>query len=389
MNNACETGQPVRTLGSEMKTLRQWFCSNKLHDIQEQAGLGDSKKETSSACGSMGILRPSLWVPQVLFSRGWAECHGAKKVFALRGLRPVHFWARASTLHCLLLRMFLSAWEAKYLANTSSLIVQAGCQPRNPSSWTSKWHTSPSVCKAFLRRWRAIVSARCCWGRSLSCACFQQSVSRPCGLALQPRSSSLFKWGEGTTSAKGIPQVRLCSLQFPSMARMSCLSPAACIWAKRLEDMSRCGKSGKNELGNLENCYRIKWTLLSVAQSYAFWGKFLSGRQQQEIQIDQAWQTWGVHTKSNWLQWASRPCRSRTCSCSVLDTSTPASAARRQRISRSQPSRSWWRMWYRTAAFSSRSKMPSPWKLALWRYILYRQRRSQDLAKPVLELRKK
>ena len=270
-----------------------------------------AKRKPAVRAAAWASLRPSLWVPQVLFSRGWAECHGAKKVFALHGLRPVHFWARASTLHCLLLRMFLSAWEAKYLTNTSSLIVQAGCQPRNPSSWTSKWHTSPSVCKAFLRRWRAIVSARCCWGRSLSCACFQQSVSRPCGLALQPRSSSLFKWGEGTTSAKGIPQVRLCSLQFPSMARMSCLSPAACIWAKRLEDMSRCGKSGKNELGNLENCYRIKWTLLSVAQSYAFWGKFLSGRQQQEIQIDQAWQTWGVHTKSNWLQWASRPCRSR------------------------------------------------------------------------------
>ena len=40
-------------------------------------------------------------------------------------------------------------------------------------------------------------------------------------------------------------------------------------------------------------------------------GIVFSGRQQQEIQIDQAWQTWGVHTKSNWLQWASRPCRSR------------------------------------------------------------------------------
>ena len=67
MNNACETGQPVRTLGSEMKTLRQWFCSNKLHDIQEQAGLGDSKKETSSACGSMGIFATLLVGPASAF----------------------------------------------------------------------------------------------------------------------------------------------------------------------------------------------------------------------------------------------------------------------------------------------------------------------------------
>ena len=67
MNNACETGQSVGTLSSKMKALRQGFCSNKLHDIQEQAGLGDSKKEASSACGSMGIFATLLVGPTTAF----------------------------------------------------------------------------------------------------------------------------------------------------------------------------------------------------------------------------------------------------------------------------------------------------------------------------------
>ena len=40
----------------------------------------------------------------------------------------------------------------------------------------------------------------------------------------------------------------------------------------------------------------------------------------------------------------------KTCLHKVSNTTLPASTARRQRISRTQPSRSWWRMWYQTLA---------------------------------------
>lgn len=56
MNDALEARQPMRTLRRKMKPLRKGFSSNQLHDIEEQAGLGDGKKEASSASCSVGIL---------------------------------------------------------------------------------------------------------------------------------------------------------------------------------------------------------------------------------------------------------------------------------------------------------------------------------------------
>ena len=91
-------------------------------------------------------------------------------------------------------------------------------------------------------------------GWSLFCIYFHQNMSQPCDLVLQPRNNSLFKWGEGTISAKGILQVRLCSLQLPSMTRMPCLFPVFYTWAKYLLNINRYDKNGNHELDNLKNC---------------------------------------------------------------------------------------------------------------------------------------
>ena len=197
---------------------------------------------------------------------GPAECQGARNVRARRGRMPVHFCLRASTRLSRRLRMLLSACRAKCCAKTSALMVQAGCHPRKPAIWTSKWQTSPSACKAFRRRCRDTWDEGSMGGSCLSraAACFWHSVSFPCGRELQPRRRSLCRCGLSTTSAKGMPQVRLCNLAFPSMARMSARSWEASNCARRLH--RKCGRKWC-DVGLHSKC---PYTRISNTQSLFF-----------------------------------------------------------------------------------------------------------------------
>ena len=274
MHNGLQPGQSVSHLRCKVVPLGQALGPNDFQHVKEQTRLGHCEQISGASGSCVGLLlwflvrfaRAPAWQKNIRHFPGtwyWGanqtkgskkkallkprhscfgatECQGPRKVRGRRGLKPVHLCLRAWTLLSRRRRMLLSARLAKCCANTSALMVQAGCHPRKPAIWTSKWQTSPCVCKAFRRRCRATWDEGGTGGSCLSraAACFWHKVSFPCGRQLQPRSRNLCKWGLGTTSAKGMPHVRRCSLALPSIAKMSARSWEASNCARRLTGRS-------------------------------------------------------------------------------------------------------------------------------------------------------